>query len=107
MRVKGKSVSVTCFFSNDTTIRSGVRPVTQFVGRKRLRYQVSKKIYHNCTRCNGGGTVKSTSTSQHTNDYTYTLGKKITYTTTTTSNVVCRKCMGAGICPTDGSATEW
>ena len=45
-----------------------------------------------CKACNGNGVVKST--FSHTNDYQYTLGKKITYTSTTISN--CMKCGGSG-----------
>ncbi|MFN8253429.1 MAG: hypothetical protein U0V75_16285 [Ferruginibacter sp.] len=45
-----------------------------------------------CKACNGNGVVKSS--FSHTNDYQYTLGKKITYTSTTITN--CIKCGGSG-----------
>lgn len=45
-----------------------------------------------CNVCRGNGVVKSS--FSHTNDYQYTLGKKITYTQTTVSN--CSACGGSG-----------
>lgn len=94
----------------DVTIRNGNRPVQLFVAKSN-GFTEAKKDYHKCNWCSGGGTLAKTSTStfKHTNDYTYTLGKKITYTSaqTVTSYVKCSKCYGAGFCPVDGSAPEW
>ena len=94
----------------DVTIRNGNRPVQLFVAKSN-GFAEAKKDYHKCNGCSGGGTIAKTSTStfKHTNDYTYTLGKKITYTSTSTvtSYVKCNKCYGAGFCPVDGSAPEW
>lgn len=45
-----------------------------------------------CRACNGKGVTKTS--FSHTNDYQYTLGKKITYTSTTVSN--CGVCDGSG-----------
>lgn len=49
-------------------------------------------VLQRCKVCNGNGVVKST--FSHTNDYQYTLGKKITYTQTTVTN--CGACGGSG-----------
>lgn len=55
-------------------------------------YHPAQAVLRQCKACNGHGVVKSS--FSHTNDYQYTLGKKITYTSTTISN--CMKCGGSG-----------
>ncbi|MFN8305704.1 MAG: hypothetical protein U0T79_02930 [Ferruginibacter sp.] len=55
-------------------------------------YHPAQAVLRQCKACNGNGVVKSS--FSHTNDYQYTLGKKITYTSTIISN--CMKCGGSG-----------
>lgn len=106
MGVEGNNASVTYSSTNDVTVRSDIKPVRWFTDYKN-GFTEAKKMYHLCRTCNASGFVQATSTFKHTNDYEYTLGKKITYTSTTTTNVHCGKCYGAGFCPSDGSAPEW
>lgn len=55
-------------------------------------YRPAQAVLKKCRACNGNGVVKTT--FSHTNDYQYTLGKKITYTKTSISN--CTLCNGSG-----------
>lgn len=65
----------------------------ELVNNKNLHgYKMARAVLEKCRACNGQGVVKSS--FSHTNDYQYTLGKKITYTKTTVST--CGICAGSG-----------
>ena len=57
-----------------------------------LGFHPATAVLQRCSVCRGNGVVKNT--FSHTNDYQYTLGKKITYTQTTVTN--CGACGGSG-----------
>lgn len=103
---EGNNASVLHSATNNVTVSTQLKPVKWFTDYNSGLIEAKKK-YRQCRECNGSGTVKATSTFKHTNDYQYTLGKKITYTSTTTSYEKCSKCYGAGFCPVDGSSPEW
>lgn len=104
--IEGNNASVAHSSTSNVSVRREIKPVQWFTDNKN-GFQEARKKYSQCRECNGKGTVLATSTFKHTNDYEYTLGKKITYTATTTSSVDCGKCYGAGFCPADGSQPEW
>lgn len=62
-----------------------------------------KNTYTTCNYCDGSGVVSNT--YKHTNDYTYTLGQKHIYTTTTQS--YCRQCCNGLIPVEPGAKCEW
>jgi len=98
--------TVSFFYTNNHSVRKAQLPVTYFTLASSAFRPAALK-YHRCTTCNGSGFVTATTTFKHTNDYEYTLGKKITYTVTKTNSVVCDGCYGATICPTNGGPPEW
>lgn len=104
--VTGKEARVNYSFTHDATIRSKNMNVN-YITSSSSGYRQAKKYYGMCGKCNGTGSIKQSSTSSHTNDYSYTLGQKHIYTTTTTSSQICGSCLGATLCPTDGSSPEW
>ncbi len=55
-------------------------------------YHPATAVLSKCKTCNGKGVVRSS--FSHTNDYEYTLGKKITYKSS--SIVKCHRCDGSG-----------
>lgn len=59
--------------------------------------------YVPCSYCGGSGV--QTSKYRHTNDYSYTLGQKHIYTTTTTSD--CNKCCGGKVVVKPCVECEW
>jgi len=83
------------------------RPYSWFLNTRYNGLTEAKKNYSSCQACSGTGKTEGYTTSKYTSDYEYTLGVKITTTTTQKTLEQCRKCYGAGFCPTDGSLPEW
>ena len=81
-------------FKRKALVKPGVRATYDELANNKaiFGYHPAQAVLRQCKACNGNGVVKSS--FSHTNDYQYTLGKKITYTSTTISN--CMKCGGSG-----------
>lgn len=75
-----------------------------FYSAEQLRQlRTPKYRYVPCSYCGGSGI--QTSSFRHTNDYSYTLGQKHVYTSTTTSD--CNKCCGGKVPVEKGVQCEW
>lgn len=104
--ISGDYAEVTYFLSNNNRLFSGRIRWKEITGYGSA-YKPLTKWYNGCSHCNGSGTVQTSTTYRHTNDYEYTLGVKQTITSTTYANTTCRNCGGCGQAPRDGSAYEW
>ncbi len=80
------------------TKRYGCYAYSDEIDAEKLFYVFDGIYYNNfdgfatCSNCNGAG--RWSSSYSHTNDYQYTLGAKITYSGTYSTN--CKKCGGSG-----------
>lgn len=104
--ISGDYADITYFMSNSNQLKTGKIPWKQITQYGSL-YKPLQKNYNSCRDCGGAGTVQTSTSYTHTNDYEYTLGVKQKITTTTQSVTSCNKCGGCGHAPNDGSPYEW
>ena len=107
MSLEGDNFKVISSSTLDVSIKNLSFPVYWFMDADRNGLVPLKHQYTTCKDCNGTGMVAEKETYKHTSDYEYTLGVKITTTSTRTVATECRCCLGAGFCPVGGKAAEW
>ena len=84
MAIEGDKVKITRSSTLSTYIEQDTRPLSWFMNATQNGLTELKKKYDKCRECGGSGLVEGKVTSKHTNDYEYTIGVKITTTSTRT-----------------------
>ncbi len=107
MSLEGDNFKVISSSTLDVSIKNLSFPVYWFMDAKRNGLVPMNYQYATCKDCNGSGMVAEKETYKHTSDYEYTLGVKITTTTTRTVSTECGCCLGAGFCPAGRGVAEW
>lgn len=107
MAIEGEKVKIIRSSTLSAYIEQDTRPLSWFMNASQNGLTEATKKYDKCRECGGSGIVESKVTYKHTQDYEYTLGVRVTTTSTRSTNVACKNCGGAGFCPVDGSTSEW
>lgn len=107
MSLEGDDFKVTSSTTLNVEIKNLSFPAYWFMDARKNGLTPLRYKYATCSDCNGSGMVTEKETYKHTSDYEYTLGVKITTTTTRSVSTECYCCLGAGFCPAGGGVAEW